>query len=128
MRIIRIRKGEIRIVEKQHREIMESFNEYLKVLPAGCESIVAFLRDGNNEEALKLILHFSEGVSWLGDVNILLARNGINNLLHIEKIHEFLEEINGGIEIQDFLLVADIFEYEIKQFFENVTPYEMPAN
>ncbi len=128
MRFIRIRKGEIRIMEKQHREIMESFNEYLKVIPAGCESIVAFLRDGNNEEALKLILHFSEGVSWLGEVNRLLVCNGINNSLPIGKIHGFLEEINEGLGIQDYLLVADIFEYEIKQFFENVIPYEMPAN
>jgi len=115
-------------MEKQHREIMESYNEYLKVIPAGCESIVALLREGNNEEALKLILHFSEGVSWLGEVNRLLACNGINNSLPIGKIHGFLEEINDGLGIQDYLLVADIFEYEIKQFFENVIPYEMTAN
>lgn len=115
-------------MEKQHIEIMESYNEYLNILPAGCRSIVTFLREGNNKEALKLILQFSEGVSWLCDVNILLVRNGVNNPLRIEKIHEFLEEINGSIEIQDFLLVADIFEYELIQFFENVTPYEMPVN
>ncbi|MGE7911001.1 hypothetical protein [Lysinibacillus xylanilyticus] len=109
----------------QHREIIESYNEYLNTLPIGCDSIVNLLRDGNSEEALKLILHFSEGVSWLVDANRLLEQNGIENSLKVDRINEFLDEINNGLEIMDFLLVADIFEYEIKPFFENVDHYEI---
>ncbi|MFC9541771.1 hypothetical protein ACFTQ7_18100 [Lysinibacillus sp. NPDC056959] len=107
---------------------MESYNQYIDVVFTETEKIVKSLRDGNIQVAIKNILDFSEGVDWMAQVNEKLAILGYENSLYIKKIHEFLEEINSGLEIQDFLLVADIFEYEIKPFFERVKPYEIPAN
>ena len=48
----------------------------------------------------------------------LLNENGLEVLFEVEKIHEFLNEMNDGLEIQDYVLVADMFEYEIAPFFE----------
>jgi hypothetical protein len=104
-------------------EVMESYNGYLNKISEGCISIAEYLRNNNIEEALKLILYFSEGVNWLCEVNEKLRSVGINNPLQIDKIHDFLNEINEGLEIQDYIIVADIFEYEIKDFFENATRY-----
>lgn len=104
-------------------EVMKSYNDYFDKLSKGCESIAILLRNNNIEEALKLILYFSEGVNWLCEVNNKLNLMGINNPLKIEKIHDFLNEINSGLEIEDYIVVADIFEYEIKDFFENATRY-----
>jgi len=105
-------------------DVKKSYNEYLVKIPHYCQVIADLLRTTQEKESLKLILQFSEGVDWLIEVNVSLNKNGINSTLEIEKIHEFLSEINYGLEIRDFILVADIFEYEIKPFFESCSLYE----
>ncbi|RKJ59659.1 hypothetical protein D7X33_29385 [Butyricicoccus sp. 1XD8-22] len=100
-------------------ETTQSFNEYLKKLPKGCRTISHLLRVNNIPEALTNILHFSEGAMWLIQTNELLNQNGVYYSIQTEQINNFLNEINNGLEIQDYVLVADIFEYEIAPFFED---------
>lgn len=68
-------------------------------------------------QALQSILHFSEGASWLTTASDLLSKNNILVRFEVERVHEFLEEVNNGLSIQDYVLVADMFEYEIAPFF-----------
>jgi len=107
------------------KETIDSYNEYLLKLPLGCQKIADDIRTDNLSEALKGILEFSEGAGWLIDANVLLERNSISNALNVEKINEFLNEVNTGLEIHDFVLVADMFEYEIKPFFEECSFYKV---
>lgn len=100
-------------------ESAKSYNEYLSKLPGGCKKIADLLREDSLVEAFKLIITFSEGVEWLSRMNQLLNENGVDISLNIEKIHEFLEEVNNGLEIQDYIIVADMFEFEIEPFFRN---------
>jgi len=109
-------------------EITDSYNEYLKEIPKGCESIINKAKSDAPLEALQLISQFTEGVDWLVQVNEKLATLGFQNPIYVKKIHEYLEEINKGLEIQDFLRVADIFEYEIKPYFERIAPYKISSN
>lgn len=106
-------------------DTMDSYNEYLKKVSEGSQIIADLIREDRLQEAMKSILEFSNGTMWLIDVNNLLENNGFSNPLYIEKIKEFLNEINVGIERQDFILVADMFEYEIKPFFEECTLYDL---
>ncbi|KPN97422.1 hypothetical protein [Lysinibacillus sp. ZYM-1] len=109
-------------------DIINSYNGYLEKIPQGCESIIKKAKSEVPLEAMQLISQFTEGVDWLVQVNEKLASLGYENPLYVMKIHEYLEEINKGLEIQDFLRVADIFEYEIKPYFESIPPYEIPIN
>lgn len=106
-------------------ETINSYNEYLMRIPSGCQGIADDIRQDNLKSAFTGILHFSEGASWLIEANKLLEKNSITNPLNPEKIHEFLEEVNNGLEIQDYIIVADMFEYEIKPFFEDCSLYEI---
>lgn len=101
-------------------EIMEMYEQYLLNLPKGCLIIAELLREENIVSALENISNFSEGVSWIMQANAKLHEEGKVTLLVADKINNFLEEINSGLEIQDFVLVADLFEYEIAPFFELV--------
>ena len=103
-------------------EVIESYNEYLEKVPSGSRKISDYLRGDHVENALTMILDFSDGMTWLTQASDLLKKNQVNVTFEIEKIHEFLHEINLGLEIQDYVLVADMFEYEIAPFFENVKP------
>lgn len=105
-------------------EVMESYNEYVKNVPTGAEYISLCLRDDKLSEGLLAIRDFSEGVLWLSDASELMQKNGAKAELNIEQIQAFLIEVNEGLEKQDYLLVADLFEYEIAPFFEEVTPAE----
>jgi len=106
-------------------ETMESYNEYLGNIVLGSDSIISKIQNNEVPQALLLILQFSEGMTWLIDVNHKLTELGYDNELNHESIQGFLNEINNGLEIQDFVLVSDIFEYEIKPFFESCSLYEI---
>ncbi|GEK33617.1 hypothetical protein [Kurthia sibirica] len=99
-------------------EIIESYNEYLTKLPGGCLAIATLLREGDLHGALSSIKDFSEGTGWIMQVNEKLAAVSTIEKIDFKRIQEFLLEINSGLEIQDFVLVADLFEYEIAPFFE----------
>lgn len=96
-----------------------SYENYIKNLPNGCEIIVNYLREDRILDAGNLIAQFAEGLIWLIDMNKLLVPYEMVIALREEKLLEFLNEVNQGLENQDFILIADMFEYEIKPFFEN---------
>lgn len=102
------------------KEIALSYNEYIGKIPQGVLYIANCLREDQLNNALSAIKDFSEGGMWLTDAFGVLQMNGIDVELNIEQIKEFLNEINSGLLNQDFLLVADLFEYEIVPFFEEL--------
>lgn len=102
-------------------EIIESYNNYLVNMPNGCQKLVSLLQQDNYEEALEQIKFFSEGISWLIDVKDKLIMHDILVEFDENKIIEYLNEINEGLEKRDYLLVAELFEYEIIPFLMECT-------
>ncbi|QEY20496.1 MULTISPECIES: hypothetical protein [unclassified Psychrobacillus] len=106
------------------KDTVESYNNYLVRLPIGCQEISNLLRKDLIMDAMNLITNFSEGVIWLTTANDLFLQSKLHSELNAKKIHEFLHEVNNGLEIQDYVLIADMFEYEIKPFFEECSAIE----
>lgn len=106
-------------------EIKEEYNNYLDRVGNASLTIAELLRENQLTEALGLIEDFSEGVNWLSEVNSKLNLLNESVELNIDSIKEFLLEINNGLEIQDFVLVADLFEYEISPFFIDCNKYDL---
>ena len=105
-------------------EVIESYNSYIENVGPGSIKIAEHLRNDEVQDAMQMILQFSEGMSWLVEASELLNKNDIKVVLETEKINEFLTEINNGLEMEDFVLVADMFEYEIAPFFEECSRIE----
>ncbi|WP_431029183.1 hypothetical protein [Lysinibacillus sp. LZ02] len=101
-------------------ETIFSFNEYIEKLPGGCMMIANTLRDDRIAEALTHIRDFSEGAGWIIEASGLLQENNVSITFDMTKIIDYLEEINNGLSIGDYNLVADIFEYEIVPFFSAI--------
>lgn len=101
-------------------EVIESYNEYLKKIPNGTIYIAECLRDDKLKEAFQTIKDFSEGVMWLARISELLNERNIEATLNVDQLKSYLIEINDGLENHDYLLVADLFEFEIAPFFENL--------
>ncbi|MGN4126619.1 hypothetical protein ACMGD3_16655 [Lysinibacillus sphaericus] len=109
-------------------DTIQSFNEYLPRVATGSQEIAENLRSDQIANALKMILEFSEGMSWLVEASELFEANDVKVAVQIAKIQEFLQEINAGLEMQDYVLVADMFEYEIAPFFEEAALIEVHSN
>lgn len=102
------------------KETIGSYNEYVGKLPVGSRIIAEKIREDQITEALNSIKDFTEGVMWLIDASNLIEKNGVTIYLDINPILSYLNEINDGLQIQDYNLVADLFEYEIAPFFSDL--------
>ncbi len=107
-------------------ELIEMYNAYMKNVPHGAMYIAEKLRGDELSSALVSIKDFSEGMMWLSQASELINSNKGKVILEIEKLQEFLLEVNDGLERQDYVVVADMFEYEIAPFFEEVALAEAP--
>ncbi|WNF33638.1 hypothetical protein RI196_02820 [Aeribacillus composti] len=99
-------------------ETQESFYQYIERVAAGSQTIADYLREDKIGEAIELIVQFSEGMGWLTKVVELMENHKYTIDINFSNINPFLHEINDGIERQDYVIVADMFEYEIQPFFE----------
>lgn len=102
------------------KETIVSFNEYIERLPEGCMMIANTLRDDRIAEAMTHIRDFSEGASWIVEASRLFKENNVSIAFNMAKIIDYLAEINDGLSMGDYNLVADIFEYEINPFFSAI--------
>lgn len=101
-------------------ELLVDYQQYLKKIAPGAIYISDKLKEEDLPAALAAISDFSEGMTWLTDATAHLKENGFEISLDTSHIKGFLIEINNGLEKSDFLLVSDIFEYEIAEYFERL--------
>ena len=100
-------------------DLKSSYDEYIKKVPSGSISIAEELRK-ENMDILKSIIDFSEGIEWLITVGGYLKDNAIEINLDKELLIDYLNNINEALIQEDFYLVADLFEYEIADYFEKL--------
>lgn len=100
-------------------DLKNSYNEYIEKVPAGCIKIAEELRK-ENMDILKSIIDFSEGMEWLITVNEHFAEQGFQMELNQAMLIDYLNNINEALMQEDFYLVADLFEYEIADYFEKL--------
>jgi len=105
-------------------ETQDSFYEYITRVANGTEIIADYLREDKVGEAMQLIVQFSEGVTWLIQVILLMRENYYYINIDPSQLNQFLIEVNDGLERQDYVIVADMFEYEIKPFFQEAINFK----
>lgn len=101
-------------------EIVDEYYKYVAKIPAGLQYIADNLRADNIPAALNEILNFSEGITWIKQMEEILSDQGVNTNLNKKQLEGYLNLINEGLEKQDFVLVADIFEYEMLPYFAQI--------
>ena len=101
-------------------ESIESYEQYVNKLPSGCFKIAEYLRNNEINLAMQNILNFSDGIIWISDMVEAIKQYGVNVPLDVTKVNDFLNQTNKALENKDYILVADLFEYEFAPFFESV--------
>lgn len=104
-------------------ETRESYYEYISKVETGCLTIANQLRIGNMNEAFSGIMNLAEGIQWLLSVEQLMLANNYKIKSRINEANDYLKDINEALENEDYVQVADLFEYEIHEIFSSASEW-----
>jgi hypothetical protein len=107
--------------EQLIHETILSIEEFLPKVSDTCLIIPKQMRSDNESQAMYHINEFIVGVDWL-----IQAINGVKLLgckinIDTKEINQHLLETKEGLESNDLVLIADMFEYELHPIFEGWT-------
>lgn len=104
------------------RETLEMANEYMNNLFSGVKHSVELLYSGNESEGFSLIPSICEGIQWITEV-LALTKNENEDLDLVDILYEKLEEIIESFENKDYILVADLLNYELLEVLQDIQLY-----
>jgi len=101
-------------------EVIDLYNQYIIQLRDNSANVSSLINSNNEEEAMTMISDFIEGVEWITLASVYMQKNGIDIVYDSEKVMTVLKDINLAMIQKDYLLISDIFEYEIPYLFNQV--------
>lgn len=101
-------------------ETLESLREYIPKVIDVNNTLIQLFREENTLKAFELFPSFIEGLNWVIQASVLINKQNTLFVFDMPAINSFLTEINEGIYLNDFVIVADILEYEIMTLLEEV--------
>ncbi|APC41170.1 hypothetical protein [Clostridium estertheticum] len=100
-------------------EALKSVKEYMVNLINGIERAVEYFQAGEERKACELISPITEGIQWMSEA-LMLTKNIHHQDITLQDMNEKLKEIVEAFENEDFILIADLFEYELKPILEDI--------
>ncbi|EDS76706.1 conserved hypothetical protein [Clostridium botulinum C str. Eklund] len=100
-------------------EILLTANQYLTNLEGGIHQVVEAFQQEDENKGCSLIPLVADGIKWVVDV-VNLTKDIQKEVIDISQIDEKLEEVVEAIENEDYILVGDLFEYEVLPIIEEV--------
>ena len=104
---------------------LSNAKEYLEKLIPGFQKAADLFRMGNEQEAHKFYLQILDGIDWISQVvqTVVNSRNkeleGQDLKDRQEKLTGFMAQMLEANQNQDWVLLADLLEYEMIPFYEN---------
>lgn len=93
-------------------ETLQTANEYVLKLEAGIIDAARLFKSGKEGQATQMVPYIIDGVEWLSDAMRLTV--GIHKQeIHFDEVNSNLLEIVEAFNNEDYILVSDLFEYEI---------------
>lgn len=100
-------------------EVLITANEYLNNLEQGIDQLVEAFEKEDYNKGCSIISLVAEGIGWITDV-INLTKDIHVETIEINEIDKKLEEIVEAIENEDYVLIGDLFKYEISPIIKNI--------
>lgn len=103
----------------EHKELLITVDDYLNNLKEGIINISDLIQEGKEYQGINIIPQVAEGLQWVDE-----ALNATNNYhegeLSLENMNNFIEEISEALENEDYILIGDLFNYEIIPILEEL--------
>lgn len=103
----------------EQMEALRTANEYLDNLIGGVKKVANYIEQGEEEKGVELISYIADGIEWLLSA-VNLTQEVHEGSVNIGAINEKLEEIVEALENEDYVLVGDLFNYEILPILEDI--------
>lgn len=100
-------------------EALITANDYLDNLENGINQLVKAFQQEDSNKGCSLIPFVADGIKWTVDI-VNLTRESQPNFIDISMIDEKLDEVVEAIENEDYILVGDLFNYEVLPIIEKI--------
>lgn len=100
-------------------EVLNTAYEYIGKLVSGIDEMNNKFYAGNENSGCEMLALISEGLEWLMNALDLLNDN-VDTCGERSEIKEKANEVVEALENEDYILVADIFNYEINPNLNNI--------
>lgn len=112
-------------MREQLSELLESLENYMPKLINASSFMAENIQTGNEGKAFTILQDYIDGMMWFTEA--VGAIKSVNSL-YLEKIdldewNRKLLDMQQALENQDYVLFADILEYEIKQILQEYLTY-----
>lgn len=98
--------------ESLQQDVLITAGDYGRKLIVGIERCCQYLEHEQYGEALDMVPNIGEGLSWISQAAVLTCSKNASEL-NVEMINSTFQDINDAIENSDFVMLRDIFMYEI---------------
>ena len=106
-------------MNKEKIEVLQTANDYMNNLKDGIVNLANMIQEGKEQEAITIIPQVVDGIEWIVQV-IILTKEVQKNEIGVEGLNDQLQEIIEALENEDYILVGDLFNYEILPILENI--------
>ena len=100
-------------------DTLKTVNEYMMNLIKAIEKAVEYFQEGEDRKGCELILPITEGMQWMSDA-LMVTKDIHKQDVNLEDMNEKLSEIVEALENGDFILIGDLFQYELTPMLEDI--------
>lgn len=105
-------------MENKMEALSDAYN-YIDNLKNGIGDLSNAINSGDEKKGVKLIPLISDGIEWLTQV-IRLTNDIYKEDVFIGNLNEKLKEIIEALDNEDYILVGDLFIYEISPILDEI--------
>lgn len=100
-------------------ETIESLRDYIPKLISAGQELVNNLQSGNEAKAFSAMPQIIEGLEWAFQAVEGIKKLGKAREIELTDVNSKFNEVINALEVKDYVLLADLFEYEIIPILEN---------
>ena len=100
-------------------DTLETVSDYMVNLINGIKKAVEFFQEGEDKKGCELIFYITEGIQWMSD-SLAVTKDMFKQDITLEDMNEKLSEIVEALENGDFILIGDLFQYELVPILEDI--------
>jgi hypothetical protein len=100
-------------------EVLKTACEYLVNIKSGIKKAIEYFQDGEENKGCNLIVPITEGIEWISNA-IRLTSDIQEEPISFDIMNEKLKEVVEALKNEDYILVGDLFEFEILPIIEGI--------
>lgn len=95
------------------KETLQSCREYIPNLISAVGDAAFLLQSGDEAKGVQLLIKIIDGLQWVIEAVQGVQQNGFSLNIDTSDIAVHFQQLESAFAIRDYVLVADLFEYEI---------------